>query len=732
MEQLGDTALFAARFREAAARALLLPRRRPDRRTPLWLQRRRAAELLRVAKQYGSFPIVLEAYREILQDDFDLPALLELLTDIRARRVRLVEVDTLTASPFATSLLFEFVAAYLYEGDTPLAERRAAALTLDRELLRELLGEGELRELLSPDVIASVELDLQSLAPERRPRGLDGVHDLLRRLGPLTTAEVAARTEEDDADSVLAELEAQRRAIRVRFAGRPTWAAAEDAARLRDALGIQPPPGLPQAFLEPVPDPLGDVLGRYARTHGPFTAIQAATDLAVPLAVANAALASLEAAGRVTRGAFRPGGEGREWVDAEVLRRLKRRSLARLREEIEPVEAPALGRFLSGWQGVTAPVARGGPSALLEVLRQLQGAALPASILERDVLASRLSYTPEMLDQLMVAGEVVWVGRGPIGPRDGRLALYFRDRLPTLYHSIAQEPPAGPAHDRLRAHLAARGASFFRDLYAAAGGGDPQDTLDALWDLVWSGEVTNDSLAPLRAFLLGRARRSGRRASLPSSLPPSSAGRWYLVGDLLAAPPQPTAIATAWAEQLLERHGVLTRAAVAAEGTPGAFASLYPVLSHLEETGRVRRGYFVEGLGGAQFALPGAVDRLREATTSPVVVLAAADPANPYGAALPWPDTAQGRASRAAGAYLVLTDGAPALYLERGGRRVLTFSSDADALQAAAAALVDIGHRRRRLIIEMADGAPVTQTPLGDVLVEAGFVTSLKGLAYRG
>ena len=761
VEELSGTALFAARFREAAARALLLPRRRFDGRTPLWLQRRRASDLMAVASRFGSFPIVLETYREILQDVFDLPAARRLLGDIRSRKVRVAEVETAGAGPFASSLLFEFVASFLYEGDAAPAERRAAALTLDRELLAELLGEGELRELLDEDVIASVELELQWLAEGRRARGPDGVHDLLRALGPLTEEEVAARLAGGGADAggVLAGLEGERRAMRVSMAGRPVWAAAEDAGRLRDALGVQPPPGAPHAFLESGPDPLGQVAARYARTRGPFTAGEAAAALGLPVAAAARALEALEQEGRLARGAFRPGGEGREWVDAGVLRRLKRRSLAVLRREIEAVEQPALGRFLPAWQGV-GRTGRSHGDALVEAVRTLQGASLPASILERDILAARLDYTPGMLDHLMASGEVVWAGRGALGPRDGRVALYLRDQMELLHRRPDREPPGGGLHEAIRSHLAGRGASFFRDIHAAAGGERQEDTLEAIWDLVWAGEVTNDTLAPVRALALGRVssipdrspasrgppparprygRRPGRRRRpvrprhLPSALPPSSSGRWSLVAELCPAPASDSVWAAAWADLLLERQGVLTRAGALAENIPGGLNSLYPVLDRMEETGRIRRGYFVEGLGGLQFALPGAVDRLRstEQIEGPVI-LAAADPANPYGALIPWPEPAEGRANRAAGAYVILRDGIPLVFLERGGRRAVLLTREADLYPAAADALTELGERNPRMALEAVDGRPAEDHPLGALLLENGFAPGLRGLSYRG
>ena len=733
IDELSGTAIFAARFREAAARALLLPRRRPGGRTPLWLQRRRASDLMAIVTRFGSFPIILETYREILQDVFDLPASTELLADIRSRKVRVVEVDRASAGPFASSLLFEFVASYLYEGDTAPAERRAAALTLDRDLLAELLGEGELRELLDQDAIASVEMELQRLADDRKARGIDGVHDLLRTLGPLTEEGISARLAGGGAGRMLEELRASRRAMLVQMAGKATWAAIEDAGRLRDAVGVQPPPGTPHAFLETGPDPLAEVAGRYARTHGPFTVEEAGSALGLPVAVVRAALGKLEEAGSITRGAFRPGGAGQEWVDTGVLRRLKRRSLAVLRREIEAVDQTTLGRFLPAWHGV-GRTGRRHIGALLETVRMLQGIAIPASILERDVLGARLDYSPGMLDQLMASGEVVWVGRGSIGPRDGRIALFLRDSLPLLHRPGDGDLPDSDLHDAIRAHLGRRGASFFRDIHAASGSSGLEETLEALWDLVWSGEVTNDTLAPLRSLHIRRVRRSGRsRPHLPSSLPPSSSGRWSLVSELHPAPASDASWAASWTDLLLERQGILTRAGALAENVPGGLTTLYPVLNHMEETGRIRRGYFVEGLGGLQFALPGAIDRLRTADPDGgLVILAAADPANPYGTLLPWPEGAGGRAGRSAGAYVILHDGRAAVFLERGGRRATLLTGDPEFHHAAAGALAEIGRRRRRMVLETIDGEPADDHPLGAALLASGFAPGLRGLAYRG
>ncbi|MGQ0847637.1 MAG: Lhr family helicase, partial [Actinomycetota bacterium] len=738
-EHLAGTALFAGRFREAAGRALLLPRRRPGSRTPLWLQRRRASDLLAVAREYPSFPMILETYREVLTDDFDLASLEEVLTDIRSRRIRIVEVETATPSPFASSLLFAFVAAFLYEADTPMAERRAAALTVDRDMLRSLLGEGELSELISSEVLTAVELELQRLTPERKVRRADDLPDLLRSLGPLTLEDIEVRTEGlSEIFATLKDLAAVHRIIPVQLAGRQTWAAIEDAGRLRDALGLQPPPGVPYVFLEPVADPLGDVLSRFARTRATFTSEGAAYSLGLPIAVIDAVLDRLERVGRLAAGVFRPG-HTREWVDLDVLRRLKRRSLATLRKQIEPVDGAGLGRFAPVWQRATGEPPRG-RAALAEAVRRLQGVELAASVLERDVLSARVAEPAPMLDQLMLEGEVVWAGRGPLGGRDGKVALYLRAQLPLLWYPPDGRAPDSEPHERLRHHLSSRGASFFADLYQGVGGGDPGLVLDSLWDLVWAGEVTNDTMAPLRAFSGSRGSRravlpgGGGRIPLGSSFPAHAAGRWSLLSASggQTALPEPTLSVAAWAECLLDRHGIVSRSHVTGEGLPGGFSGIYPVLSRLEEIGRVRRGYFIEGLGGAQFALPGAVDRLRSTASTGVVGLAATDPANPYGASLPWPEPAEGRLARAAGSYVFLAEGRLAGYLERGGRRLTILDPDRDLAGEMARELAAVARRQRRLTVERIGDTPATESSLAPALTEWGFVPAVRGLTFRG
>ncbi|HET9021305.1 MAG TPA: ATP-dependent helicase [Ornithinibacter sp.] len=798
-DEIGGSALFAARFRECAARALLLPRRRPDRRQPLWQQRQRASQLLEVASQYPSFPIVLEAVRECVQDVFDVPGLVDLMRDIAARRVTVVDVESSTPSPFAKSLLFGYVAQFLYEGDSPLAERRAAALALDPSLLAELLGTSEglaLRDLLDAEQIARTEAELQRLTPERAARDADDVLDLLRSLGSLSTDGILARCREgttgDDVESWLAGLQAARQAIAVRVAGEARWAAIEDASRLRDALGVSLPPGVPQTFLESVTDPLGDLVARYARTHAPFHANEVARSYGLGPAVATAALARLVSSGRVVEGELLPtGGGGTEYCDAEVLRMLRRRSLAALRAEVEPVTPVELATFLQGWQGVGGGMR--GRDGLVRVVEQLSGAVLPASAVESLVLPGRVvDYSPGLLDELMATGEVLWCGHGSLPGDDGWVSLHLADSAHlTLPGPDPERVPSEQGIAVLDA-LAGGGAHFFRTLSDHVGSTDDETLATTLWDLAWSGRVTGDTFAPVRALLAGgrtahrrtasgprRTRYAGRRgplgglgAAAPHPLLPSRSGPPRVTGRWSLVPPvelDPTVRAYATAELLLDRHGILTRGAVAAEDVPGGFAAVYRVLGRAEEAGRVRRGYFVEGLGASQFGTTGAVDRLRggprgssaRATSGgrgpgePVgVVLAASDPANPYGAALGWPDRAvdpvaasdaedagsgdrrrRHQPGRKAGSVVVLVDGELVLYVERGGRTLLTFSDDPRLLAAAATALADAVRRGSlgRITVEKADGGQLLGSghPVVPALEEAGFHLTPRGLRMR-
>ncbi|WP_435832511.1 ATP-dependent helicase [Micromonospora echinofusca] len=759
-ESVGTSALFASRFRECAARSLLLPRRDPRRRQPLWQQRQRAAQLLDVAREYADFPVTLEAARECLQDVFDQPALAELMRDLAARKVRLVEVETAQPSPFARSLLFGYVGAFLYEGDAPLAERRAAALALDSTLLGELLGRVDLRELLDPAVLAETERQLRWLTEQRRPRDAEDVVELLRVVGDLSEAELVER---GASPGWLTELAAARRVLRVRVAGEERWIGIEDAARLRDALGVALPVGVAEAYLAPVADPLGDLVARYARTHGPFAAATCAARFGLGVFVVEQALRRLAATGRVVAGEFTPDTAGSQWCDAEVLRLLRRRSLAALRREIEPVPPRALAAFLPRWQQVGSSAR--GVEALAAAVEQLQGAAVPASALERLVLPGRVAdYSPAQLDELCASGEVLWAGSGAISGGDGWVTLAYADVAPLLLPPPDEALTRTPLHDAVLDALGDGQALFFRSLSDRVASTDDAALAAVVWDLVWAGHLTNDTLAPLRAALGGggahrsrptaprtRYRRPGRVALPTRGGPPTVAGRWSRLPE---RDTDPTRRAAALADVLLERHGVVTRGAVLAEQVTGGFAAVYPVLSALEERGAARRGYFVEGLGAAQFAVPGAVDRIRalaEPTDGgrgrggPALVLAATDPANPYGAALSWPeravDSGDGaapatghRAGRKAGAVVVLVAGDLVLYVERGGRTILSFTDEADLLAAAGKALADAVHSGAlgAMSVERADGEAVHSSPLHDALTAAGFRATPRGLRLRG
>jgi ATP-dependent Lhr-like helicase len=751
-DEVGGSALFAARFRECAARALLLPRYNPGKRSPLWQQRQRASQLLEVARNYPSFPIVLETVREVLQDVYDLPALMAVTAQIANRSIRLVEVETESASPFARSLLFGYVAAFMYEGDSPLAERRAAALSLDSTLLAELLGRAELRELLDPKVLEQTELELQRLAPDRKAKGSEGVVDLLRVLGPMSIEELAQRwSGEGDIAGILGDLERAHRVLPARIAGDDRWAIIEDASRLRDALGVPLPIGVPTAFIEPVSDPVGDLVSRYARTHGPFAASSVADRFGLGVAVVLDSLRRLGSERRVVEGEFRPGATGSEWVDAEILRRLRSRSLAALRHDVEPVSHDTLGRFLPAWQHVfaqTGATTLKGIDGLAQVIDQLGGVALPASAWETLVLPARLrDYSQAWLDELTVTGEVLWSGAGSLPGSDGWVSLHLADSAAVTL-ALPQDVETTELQREILVALAGGGAYFFRQLGAAVGSMDDRELSTALWDLVWAGLVTNDTFSPLRSFIGGKAapkraprtrayRGRARSPLLPSqSGPPTVGGRWSL---LPLAEADTTVRAKATAELLLERYGVVTRGSVVAEGIRGGFALAYKVLSTFEETGRARRGYFVEGLGGAQFATGATVDRLRQfvrdddAVILPVgITLAATDPANPYGAALGWPSAEGHRPGRKAGALVVIVDGSLALYIERGGKTVLTFTEDEGMLAAAATSLAaTVRTGLGRLRIERVNGEFSIGTPLGHALTDAGFAATPQGLRLR-
>ncbi|WP_411742267.1 ATP-dependent helicase [Rhodococcus sp. IEGM 1330] len=765
-EQVGGSALFASRFRECAARALLLPRRNPGKRAPLWQQRQRSAQLLDVARKYPTFPILLETVRECLQDVYDLPALEDILARIGRRQIRIVDVETPSPSPFANSLLFNYVGAFMYEGDSPLAERRAAALSLDSALLAELLGRVELRELLDDSVITTTELELQRLPEDRHAKDIEGVADLLRLLGPLTVEEVGLRTDGDEYPQWLTELADAKRAMEVSFAGQNWWTAIEDAARLRDALGVPLPIGTPAAFIEPVDDPLVDLISRYARTHGPFTLDDAAARFGVGTAVVRDVLRRLAVDKRVVEGEFRPGATGSEWCEAEVLRRLRRRSLAAARQEVEPVSTATLGRFLPAWQHVDSR-RLSGIDGVATVIEQLAGVPVPASAWESLVLSSRVTdYSPAMLDELTSTGEVLWAGHGAISAKDGWVSLHMADTAP-LTLVPAAESDLSELQIRIQDAVAGGGAYFFRQLSDTVGSTDDTALQAALWELVWAGRLSNDTFAPLRALLNSTATRSApshraprrtprlrsyrqfERPALPTRTgPPTAGGRWSRLPEL---EPDLTVRAHATADVLLERYGVVTRGSVMNEGVPGGFATMYKVLTGFEDSGRCRRGYFVDSLGGAQFSTSDVVDRLRSydepKKNATAVVLASCDPANPYGGALPWPkagsgeagvgekpdETTKHRPGRKAGALVVLVRGELTMFVERGGKSVLTFGENTDDIGAAATALAATVRRGGvdKLLVERINGHDIHGTDFAKTLTEAGFSATPRGLRLR-
>jgi ATP-dependent Lhr-like helicase len=816
LRQLGSTALFAGRFREAAGRALLLPRRRADARSPLWQLRKRSHDLLSVASRYPSFPLLLEAYRECLRDVFDMPALIETLRAIEQHQLRVHVVETRKPSPFAASLLFSYVANFLYDGDAPLAERRAQALTIDQDQLRELLGEADLRELLDADAISEVEETAQCLAETYRAHSADGIHDLCLRLGDLSREELARRVVSPELLTHVDRLVRSRRLLELPIAGERRLIAAEDAARYRDGLGIPLPPGLAGALLEPVAHPVLELVRRYARTHGPFTLREAADRFALSAAAVENALRQLAQEGRILEGGFRPGGMHREWCDAEMLRLIRRKSLAKLRREVEPVEQHTLARFLTHWQGLLAPrrSAHAQLDALLDAIESLQGAPLPASLIETAILPARIAeYEPSALDTLIAAGEVAWAGVEPIGERDGRIALFLADKLPLLAQQRPIVEPLTEREARLLAVLESTGASFFDPLHQTMGGGYPGETIDALWSLVWRGLVTNDSLHALRAYIAKpenartpRRLQTGVVFRSRRTTPPTAQGRWSLLplraqkgGDGastgLGAPslrrfsaarvgdhkPQPasasqgvptaTEASHALALQLLNRYGVLLRESVAAENIPGGFSAVYDVLKALEESGRIRRGYFVAGLGATQFALPAAVDLLRQLRTAPdaekpeFVQLAATDPANPYGSVLRWPDlpvaeedaesripadrsssagwqSAPRLLTRAAYAEVILRNGQLVAWLRRGNPNLLVFlpAEEPERSQAASGLAHFLSSRGQQrmsagshqgVLITTINGQPVAAHPMARFLMDAGFHPGPLGMHLR-
>ena len=764
-EQVGGSALFASRFRECSARALLLPRRNPGKRAPLWQQRQRAEQLLDVARKYPSFPIILETVRECLQDVYDLPALTELMRDLGHRRVRIAEVTVEQPSPFASSLLFNYTGAFMYEGDSPLAEKRAAALALDPALLAKLLGTVELRELLDPEIIAEVDAQLQRRTPERRAKTTEQVADLLRVLGPIPVAELG-----EHASVPMTALDALgSRIMRVRIGGREHLAQSLDAPLLRDGLGVPVPPGIP-AQQATITDALEQLLSRWARTRGPFTLREAADAFGLSVSATFAVVSSLDS---VLEGHYRQGVEETEYVASEVLRVIRSRSLAAARAATEPVTPATYGRFLPDWQQV-APVGQQPPlrgaDGVFAVIEQLAGVRLPASAWESLVLPARVGdYSPRHLDELTSSGEVLILGAGKAGASDPWIMLLPADYAAQLAPQLDEFGPSMLQQSVL--DVLARGGGFlFADLLAEVPGSlaAPGELREALWPLVEAGLVAPDSFAPIRAHLSGGSRsaaahRSKRRPSRSrlrmgrtsfaqsqraTSTPPDVAGRWALA---VPAASEATARSLAHGEAWLDRYGVVTRGSVVAEDVLGGFALAYKVLSGFEESGKAMRGYVIDGLGAAQFSTPAVIDRLRGLADSPDVtgwpsgtqepqtyLLAAADPANPYGAALPWPET-EGSPTRAAGSLVVLVDGLPVAHLTRGGKTLTTFPvpagiDDGEVMGYIVAALTEAvaSGRLSPLTIEKANGASVFETPLANQLREHGAGITPKGVRISG
>lgn len=789
---VGGSALFAARFRECAARALLLPRRTPGRRSPLWQQRLRSAELLAIAQRYPDFPILIETARECLQDVYDLDALDGLMQRLGEGRVEIAEVTTEVPSPFAANLLFGYVAEFMYGTDVPLAERRASVLSLDAALLGDLLGQVDLGELLDATVVAQVEQELQRLAPSRRASGKEGVADLLRDLGPLREDEIGVRlTDAGHAPAHLLALQQELRAFPLLLAGRPAWAAVEDAARLRDALGVVLPDGLPAAFLQPANDPLGELLARHARTHAPFTTAEAAQRWGLGVAVADAGLEALSVQGKVLGGHFGAAQRAglasipgtplplarREWVGEGVFQRVRLRSLQAAREATRPASREAYVTLLMQRQELVADAAvasrsgalpdRGplhGSDGVLRVVELLAGVPLPASAWENQILPSRVAdYAPALLDGLLATGAVVWAGHGRLGDDDGLVSLHVQELAAGTLPALEPFEPS-PLQAAILQVLADGGAYFARQLAMAVNAGPDADALhDALWELAWAGWVTTDLWTPLRHLSGARpprprvvtSARQGRYARGRAMMHPPGleaaagnavaalasatlAGRWSLLQRPMVSD---TARAVALAEGLLERYGIVTRGAAIAEGIAGGFPALVQVYRGMEDAGRVLRGRFVEGMGGAQFAERSLVDALREVAdarpggTGLTLGMSAVDPANPFGPLLPWPaHRAVLRPVRRPGAIVVIGDGQLRLYLAQGGRQLLTWldPADADAQAAAVAALAIALRRGRRLgfTLELIDDLPVRRDAFTEALRAAGFSSAPKGLAW--
>lgn len=762
LKQLGNTSLFASKFREAASRALLLPRRRAGGRTPLWQQRKRSADLMAVAARYSSFPILLETYRECLRDVLDLPAALDILRKIERGQIRVTSVTSTKPSPFASALLFSYIANYIYEGDAPLAERRAQALSIDQSQLEEILGSTDLRELLDQAAVEEVEAQLQALDPDYQAKHADGLHDLLLKLGDLTADEIAKRSESPAVAATLDQLVSSRRVLRIRLAGEPRFIPVEYAGRYRDALGTPLPPGLAEIFLESVPDALYGIFRRYARTHGPFTTSEITHRYGISEQQGNMLLRQMHSEGKLLEGEFRPGGTHSEWCDPDVLQQIRRKTLSRLRREVVPADQSVYARLLGRWQGVATP-SRKGQEALLDAIEILQGTDLVVSELEREILPARVrNYQPGDLDALLTAGHVVWVGREPLGRRDGRVALYLIETIghlllpnatSTLPEGISER--AGLIFNFLDQH----GASFQQIIHQATGGGFPNDTTEALWELAWAGLVTNDTLHPLRGLLSSRGEESRRenhsygppgspdflRRMRASRKQNTGQGRWSLVRQRVTTSATPTEWSAATAQQLLVRYGIVMRESAAADHIRGGYAAVYPALKMMEESGWVRRGMFVAGLGASQFATPSAVDLLRSLRHTPdepeTICLAATDPANPYGEIFPWLTGSQEHSmARAAGASVILVNGQLSVFFRRGNPAIRVMLPDDEpeksrfaraVAQKLAQVAIQRQSRRGGLLIETINDQPASEHFLAQFLLSSGFVSTAVGFQMR-
>ncbi|HEX6533255.1 MAG TPA: DEAD/DEAH box helicase [Gemmatimonadaceae bacterium] len=815
VDEVGATSLFGARFRMSAARALLLPRGSPRRRMPLWLQRLKAGDLLEVVRRFPSFPILVETYREVLRDAFDLESLREVLDAIAAGRVTVRTVETPQASPFAASLQFGFVMDWMYADDTPRAERRAALLSVDRTLLGEVMGEEESDDDTA-HALAELLAERRGTAPGRRARSADELAHLLDRAGDLSVEELRERVAEPEARGSavdpLEELLASARAVAIPFAtpggvewrvvlaeSYPTYAAAfgaERVARVRVGRALEERAAgdvLPAALATPVLEPRAarrEILARFLALAGPITVSEVRARYGWGARWIEARLTEWERTGRLVCARFRRGVTATEWCSRRIAERARRRALAALRRQIQPVELPAFASFLQHWQHVDPRERLDGPDGLEIVLHQLAGAPRPAEGWERDYLPARLgSYDPGWLSRLGASGQVMWAGDAR-ADASGALVLaavrFFPRGEGALWLPEMVDAPLGDAAVLVRETLERMGASFVADLQASTGLA-MLPVRDALRELVAAGIVTNDTVEAMRevARLRPLPARGGRDEPdptrwLPSTFTPSPGrpvvqrrpsarrlpkwrrpdlpgpasgwvGRWSLVRPARGAPGGSWGVlapeeerAEAIARRWLERYGVVTRDWWRRERPAVSWRAIYRELRRLELRGEVRRGYFVEGLSGAQFALPDAVERLRaardEGSDAPLVVLAASDPANPYSLPLESVPRTTLTRPRGHGALLVTRAGVVLVSAEGRGRRVHVADGLAPAEVTAAAgalgehlrraAALAQGARRRDAKIEAIDGAPAIESAHVPAFRAAGWRLEPDGLRY--